>query len=191
MKQPTAFSQLHAAPWKNGGGVTRELVCFPAGAGFDDFTWRVSIADVHASGPFSVFPGIDRVITLLDGDGMRLEFADGTVHALTEPLVPFAFAGDTQLHAELLGAPSRDFNLMLRRDCARGEIAVLRVSGIMASGSDTTLLYCVAGHWQLGDCVLCTGDHVLLEDEADGMPVEMLQAGGALLCIKINLIDRK
>ena len=178
-------------PWKNGGGVTRELACFPPGASFDDFTWRVSIADVHASGPFSSFPGIDRVIALLDGDGMRLDFADGKVHALTEPLAPFAFAGEAQLHAELVGAPSRDFNLMLRRDRARGNIDVLRKSGVLASGADSTLLYCAAGRWQLGDyCLLDSGDHVLLEHDNDNLPIKMLQAGSALLCVKINLMDR-
>jgi len=189
--QPIAFSQLHAVPWKNGGGVTRELACFPPRASFDDFIWRVSIADVHASGPFSSFPGIDRVITLLDGDGMRLEFADGKVHALTDPLVPFVFAGEAQLHAALAGAPSRDFNLMLRRDRARGEIDVLRASGIMASASDSTLLYSAAGRWQLGDdCLLDVGDHILAQGAVHEMPIKMLQAGGALLCVKINLIDR-
>lgn len=177
-------------PWKNGCGVTRELACSPPGAGFDDFTWRISIADVNASGPFSAFSGIDRVIALLDGDGMHLQFADGKVHALTEPLAPFAFAGEAQLHAELVGTPSRDFNLMLRRDRARGEIDVLRASGIVATGSDSLLLYCAAGHWQLGDnCLLGSGDHVLLDSDMSGIPITMLQADGALLCVNINLIN--
>ena len=194
MKQPTAFNQLHAVPWKNGGGVTRELACFPPGASFDEFTWRVSIADVHASGPFSAFLGIDRVIALLDGDGMHLQFADGKMHALNEPLAPFSFAGERQLHAELVGTPSRDFNLMLRRDRARGGIDVLRASGVMASGPDSTLLYCASGRWQVGDdCLLGSGDHVLLQRDAgkmDEAPIKMLQAGGALVCVNINLIDR-
>lgn len=44
-------------PWKNGGGETAEILAFPAGAGFDDFSWRISTAIVAASGPFSAFPG--------------------------------------------------------------------------------------------------------------------------------------
>ena len=54
-------------PWKNGGGVTREVAAFPDGAGFDDFLWRISMAEVRADGPFSVFPGVDRVLAVLEG----------------------------------------------------------------------------------------------------------------------------
>ncbi len=56
---------LPATPWKNGGGVTREIVCQPPGAGLAAFDWRVSIATIASDGPFSLFAGIDRVITLL------------------------------------------------------------------------------------------------------------------------------
>ena len=35
-----------AQPWKNGGGVTREIAVEPPGAGFDSFGWRVSTAVV-------------------------------------------------------------------------------------------------------------------------------------------------
>ncbi|HEY8026928.1 MAG TPA: HutD family protein [Burkholderiaceae bacterium] len=187
--QPTAFNDLHAVPWKNGGGVTRELACFPPGAGFDDFTWRISIADVNATGPFSSFPGIDRIITLLDGDGMRLEFSDCKLHGLTEKLLPFSFPGEAQVHAELVGAPSRDFNLMLRRGRATGRVDVLRASGIIASNN--MLIYCVGGRWRLGteECVLHAGDHVLLEGGMTGAKIDMLEPDGALLCVKINLTD--
>ena len=123
-----SYDDLIATPWKNGAGVTRELACYPAGATLDDFLWRVSIADVGQSGPFSSFPGIDRVITLLDGDGMRLQFADGANHDLSEKLAPYSFRGEDSVHAQLLGTPSRDFNLMLRRDAARGTVEVHRTS---------------------------------------------------------------
>lgn len=189
MKQPIAFTELHAVPWKNGGGVTRELACFPPGAGFDDFIWRVSVADVNTSGPFSSFPGIDRIITLLDGDGMRLDFSDGKLYALTAKLLPFSFLGEAQVHAELVGAASRDFNLMLRRGRATGSVDVLRASGIIASSS--VLIYCVGGRWKLGneECILHAGDHVLLEGGMTGAKIDMLEAHGALLCVKINLTD--
>jgi len=44
---------LPAMTWKNGGGVTREIICQPLGAGMDDFDWRVSIAHIASDGPFS------------------------------------------------------------------------------------------------------------------------------------------
>src|SRR5471032_2321477 len=69
-------ADLHATPWKNGGGVTRELAAFPPHSNFADFIWRVSVADVHADGAFSTFPGIDRQIALLEGAGLTLRFDD-------------------------------------------------------------------------------------------------------------------
>ncbi|MBV8633841.1 MAG: HutD family protein [Burkholderiaceae bacterium] len=180
-----AYSSLVAAPWKNGGGVTRELACYPAGAGFDDFLWRVSIADVHQSGPFSRFPGIDRVILLLDGGGMVLRDEAGE-HALTEALAPHAFRGELHIDAELVG-PSRDFNLMLRRGRVEGAVSVLLDSATLEAGQAARLLFCASGQWQIdGQCELQQGDHVLIESGlANG--IAMLEAG-ALLCVDIKLI---
>ena len=47
-----------AQPWKNGGGVTHEIVRWPGGDGPYDI--RVSLAQVTRSGPFSRFPGYRR-----------------------------------------------------------------------------------------------------------------------------------
>jgi environmental stress-induced protein Ves len=98
------------------GGSTREIACWPQGAGMDSFGWRVSVATIAQAGPFSAFPGIDRQIMLLDGDGVRLHSAQaGLEHALTERWQPFAFSGDMALDCDLLGGPSSDFNVMTRR----------------------------------------------------------------------------
>lgn len=181
---PVAYSELAAAPWKNGGGVTRELACFPAGAGFDDFLWRVSIADVHQSGPFSRFPGIDRVILLLDGGGMVLR-GDAGEHALTTALAPHAFPGEAQIEAELV-SPSRDFNLMLRRGRAQGAVSVLRESGMLEAGRAIRLLFCATGQWRIDDaCTLNQGDHVRIET---GIANKLtMHEDGALLCVDIVL----
>ncbi len=70
-------------PWKNGGGHTTEIAAFPAGAGLASFVWRVSIADVLQDGPFSPFPGIDRTLVLLEGEGMRLS-GDGRADRIAD-----------------------------------------------------------------------------------------------------------
>ena len=75
---------LPATPWKNGGGTTQEVVCWPQGAGLDSFEWRISIAHIAQSGPFSAFAGIDRVITLLSGDGVHLHSPDGAINHRVE-----------------------------------------------------------------------------------------------------------
>ena len=107
-------------PWKNGGGTTTEIWIHPPGAGWDGFEWRVGIADIAQSGPFSSFPGIDRSIMLLEcpaGSGMRLS-VDGRDVDL--PLHEFVdFTGESRTHGTLSGAPVRDFNVMSRRSRIR------------------------------------------------------------------------
>jgi environmental stress-induced protein Ves len=102
-----------ATPWKNGGGVTREVAAWPPGAGVDDFDWRVSLADVAADGPFSTFPGVDRILTVIAGAGLVLEI-DGRTTRL-KPGAPFAFPGEAAVMARLTAGPIRDLNLMVRR----------------------------------------------------------------------------
>jgi len=46
-----------ALPWKNGGGVTREVAATPPGVIWVHFDWRVSIAEIHSAGPFFALSG--------------------------------------------------------------------------------------------------------------------------------------
>lgn len=101
-------------PWKNGGGETAEILCWPEGAGLDDFTLRLSTARVGASGPFSLFPGVDRVLTVIEGGPIVLNL-EGKEHGLGSDSAPFSFPGDTPCTARLEGAPVLDFNVMTRR----------------------------------------------------------------------------
>lgn len=148
------LAALPAVPWKNGGGLTREIVCRPAGAGMNDFDWRVSIASITAPGPFSAFDGVDRVIVLLDGGGVRLRSADaGIDHRLDVPLAPFAFAGEAALTCELLGGASTDFNVMTRRDRCRADVRVLTGAAQLGAAplraADVRLLFAVRGRWRV------------------------------------------
>jgi environmental stress-induced protein Ves len=88
-------AQLRATPWKNGGGVTREIACHPPQAGMQNFDWRISIAHIASDGDFSVFAGVDRVITLLEGGGVQL----------SRSAWPFAERGLPRLECD--GAPRR------------------------------------------------------------------------------------
>ena len=143
-----ALADIAPTPWKNGGGATREIACWPAGTGLDSFDWRISVATIAADGAFSVFAGIDRSITLLSGDGVRLHGEHGT-HRLDQPLVPFAFAGETPIRATLLGGASEDFNVMTRRGRCRAEVKVWRYA---VDGPSTpphaALLLAVQGDWR-------------------------------------------
>ncbi|SPB12940.1 histidine utilization protein HutD [Caballeronia novacaledonica] len=162
---------LAATSWKNGGGVTREIAAGPAGASLDAFAWRLSLADVASDGAFSAFAGVDRVLVLLDGAGMRLTQADGRVHTLDAPLAIARFAGETPIHATLINGPTRDFNVMVRRDRARAAVDVRRGSHSLGAGHDLTFIFCVRGrvHIKAADDTrhtLETGDTLRLDHAA-------------------------
>ncbi|MGF0537857.1 HutD/Ves family protein [Agrobacterium sp. ES01] len=118
-----------AMPWKNGGGVTREVASAPALNESSPFVWRLSLATIRQSGPFSLFPGIDRTIAALRGDPVRLTI-DGKevaqLHALGEP---FAFSGDAKVSAFTDGAETIDLNIMTLRGHAHHDMARLGWAG--------------------------------------------------------------
>jgi environmental stress-induced protein Ves len=141
---------LPAVAWKNGGGTTREIACRPAGAGLDDFDWRVSVATIAADGAFSAFPGIDRTIALLHGDGVHLHSTDGSAidHRLDTFFQPFAFDGGHALRATLLGGESTDFNVMTRRSRFRAELRVIRAPCTLKT-APRGAVHVAAGEWML------------------------------------------
>jgi hypothetical protein len=138
---------LKAAPWKNGGGVTREIAAYPVGASLENFVWRVSVADVERSGPFSPFPGIDRKLVLLSGVGMHLAQARGATHALMQPLAVASFDGEAALDAQLIDGATRDFNLMVRRERAHATLDIWPgVHGRRTTlAADAALVFCACG----------------------------------------------
>lgn len=146
------WSEYRSMPWKNGGGTTREVASGVVQAPLasaepaDDFDWRVSIADVDAGGPFSSFPGIDRVITLVEGEGMVLT-VDGTPQSVG-PLSPFAFSGDAVTDCLLEAGAVRDMNVMTRRGRATARVRMVTVAAAqeaeMACAEGETLLVMTA-----------------------------------------------
>lgn len=140
------FDSLSVTPWRNGGGETREIACWPVGS--QDFDWRASIATIAQDGPFSAFDGIDRSITLLEGDGVHLFSAGQIDHRLSQVGEPFAFSGDVALDATLLGGVSQDFNIMTRR--GRWVANVQRLNaGVVLPADHAGVLYVLQGTWSL------------------------------------------
>ncbi|SAK74825.1 HutD/Ves family protein [Caballeronia ptereochthonis] len=182
---------LVPVPWKNGGGVTREIAAGPQGASLDAFAWRLSLADVAADGAFSTFAGVDRVLVLLDGAGMRLTDAHGCVHSLDAPLAIARFAGETPIHATLLAGPTRDFNVMTRRDRARATVQAHEEPASISLEHDVTFIFCARGRIdiKLADDrrhTLETGD-VLRLDAASALACES-RDGGSWLHVGIDLL---
>lgn len=135
-------------PWKNGGGVTRELLRLPHPSRPEAFLARLSIATVAQSGPFSAFPGIDRTIMLLDGAGMALAVGGAPEVIIGQTWQPFAFSGDAVTECRLLAGAVRDFNLMVARDTASAEFEVVTLANGQSravAGGDVVLAYGLAG----------------------------------------------
>jgi environmental stress-induced protein Ves len=111
-------------PWRNGCGLTRELLAWPPRAGpHDDWALRISVADIRADGPFSAFAGIDRWFVVLEGNGVVLALPEGK-RCIDAGDAPLPFRGEAAPPCELLDGPTRDLNLMLKRAAGRG--AMLR-----------------------------------------------------------------
>jgi environmental stress-induced protein Ves len=121
--QRIRLADIEATPWKNGGGVTREIATGARPDGASGWGWRVSLAEVAADGPFSIFPETDRVIAVIDGKGMDLLRPDGTTLAL-EPFQPIRFAGEEPFDGRLRDGPVRDLNVMVQRELFSAEMEI-------------------------------------------------------------------
>lgn len=172
--------------WKNGGGATTEIARQGDGG---PWLWRVSLAEVERSGPFSHFPGYDRCITLIEGDGMTLR-VDGREHPL-ERHRPFEFDGGAETEGRLAGGPVKDLNLMVDRARARGGVTIHEGDASFLADADWMLVVVLQGEASL----VCDGqDHRLGAREAlrlDGARgslchVRALQPGTAIADIRIQ-----
>jgi environmental stress-induced protein Ves len=149
----THLTQAHYTrqPWKNGRGTTTELWRLVRDG---QLLVRLSRAAVVEDGPFSLFPGIERNLTVLNGPGFRLT---GTgIDLRCDPLVPVAFPGDVEVTAhETDGQQSDDFNVMTARDLPKPTVILAQNDSLPAGG--TLALYA------LGPC-LVNGHTVNRED---------------------------
>ena len=189
--KPADYARM---PWKNGGGYTTEIATHPAGAALATFDWRVSIAEVAADGPFSRFPGVDRILVLVSGAGMRLA---GDAHAaeLRATFEPYAFSGDDALDCSLVAGPIRDFNLMLRRGRAQGRVVVVREAAARIAPARWRICHAAAGAIE---CLVpghpplsvAPDDTVVFEDEGESsggtLAINPLSAGAVALVAVIE-----
>jgi uncharacterized protein len=117
-------ADVRRVPWKNGRGFTDELALWPPAASFEkgDFDWRISKAAVEEDGPFSNFPGFERVLVVTTGAGLVLDHGAHAPRRKLEILVPYRFSGDWPTRAELLNGRVDDFNVLCRRGSASAEV---------------------------------------------------------------------
>ena len=180
---------LRAMPWKNGGGTTCEIASWPPGAGIDDFMWRASIATIVKAAPFSVFPGVDRTIMLLDGGSVQLHADDGSLDHRLDAHAPFSFSGDVALGCTMHGGPSTDFNAMSRRAQCRADVQVLDAAQTAQAAhvldlAPHGLLMGLHGSWQAGDQQLAAGEGLWWADTPMAWPLLPASDGARLLAVR-------
>lgn len=174
--------------WRNGAGWTREIHA----EGGADWDWRLSIAEIEADAPFSCFPGVDRELVLLSGNGLRLRFDDGDVQTLLPPYQRLRFEGERALQGELLDGRTEDFNLMWRRDRVAAQLWHRPLVGAMLVFVDpgsTWALHLLAGRARLVSepalPPLAMGDTALLHAR-DGRTRYVIDGGGEALLVRID-----
>ncbi len=144
-------SDYRVMPWKDGGGSTTEIAMEPPGANLaEPFLWRVSSAQVEASGPFSRFPGRARLLTLLEGPGLILDI-EGSRQRLKHPGQVVAFSGDATVNATLIQGPCVDFGVI--SDPSRVKVTLewlnLGTEATAITVAPTTLLFAPWGPVQV------------------------------------------
>lgn len=108
--------------WHNGLGWTRDIHTESLLGDSQGWSWRLSIAEIEKDAPFSIFEGVNRVLVLLSGGGLRLRFEDGEVQTLQPPHGRLQFAGEREVTGELIEGTTQDFNLMWRRDAIEAQL---------------------------------------------------------------------
>jgi environmental stress-induced protein Ves len=135
-------------PWRNGGGITREIAATPQ--------WRLSIADVDRDGPFSAYPEYHRVITPIRGNGMVLT-VEGTLHRVLRHH-PFTFPGAADTTCDLINGPVVNLNVMSR---APARVEVRRVNA--ETRIDATAVVVLEGELTVGPHHLGPLDALVLD----------------------------
>ncbi|MEA5455958.1 HutD family protein [Sinomonas sp. JGH33] len=119
------FSDLPRTAWRNGGGTTVEIARGPDTAA-DDWGWRLSLADVERAGDFSSFEGMERILTVVEGELLVLTVG-GREQGL-ERYRPFRFDGGAPASAVLPTGSIRDLGLITRRGAFAGHVTILELS---------------------------------------------------------------
>ena len=176
------LSDVLPIPWRNGGGITRELIAWPDP---QNWVWRISVAEVASDGAFSSFYGVQRWLSILTGVGVSLHMGseDIELFELGTNSDPLAFDGATPVHCILLGGPVQDLNLMLRADGHLGHMR--RISGVertVITDAKIIAIYSVnspAVLWLNGERI---------ELQASSLAWQALSAGAELIIKASNVV---
>ena len=133
--------------WLNGAGVSWDIAFAPHDASPNRFDWRFATAAIEQDAPFSVFPGVDRVITLVDGDGFSLDVEGFGIIGIGQPFMPASFPGDLPTLCRLTRGPSQVLNLLLSRGRFAAEVHLFEAGTnfVVPAACEVALIFALAG----------------------------------------------
>ncbi|GGF75419.1 HutD/Ves family protein [Mameliella alba] len=138
--------------WKNGGGVTHEILRDEG----EPWRWRISIAEVSTDGPFSAFEGQTRILTVIEGGGLDLHAPGGGV-LRARPFRPLTFSGDAPVDSHMVNGPVRNLNLIYDPRYVKASVEVIDGPATIESGSGQTGVLCMDGRVTLAEDALPCG----------------------------------
>lgn len=171
-------------PWKNGGGVTREIEVGNPG---DRRAWRLSLADVTQDDAFSEFPGLARILTVVSGKGMVLEHSGGILDA--DLWVPVRFDGGLNIKSRMKFGALTDLNLIFDPTICDGHVTLQRgplTRKIQRPESGLVAVHALSGMPTIGASRLNVADTALLETSNANLS---LSEGDAILEIRLVYLD--
>lgn len=171
-------SDYRIMPWANGLGQTVEMIRYDDENG--QLMWRLSMASVTEDGAFSIFPEVERNLTVLSGEGFDLVEDVSGIRRRAALLRPVSFAGDIAISAQQVTAPCQDFNVMTSRGLPKPEVWVVRKAShlIIIEGWWLALFALTPLTIQTSQGELALKTHELLLCEAS---VSLLE--GSLICV--------
>ncbi len=172
------FGEHRAMPWANGLGTSYEVASDRNANG--EWTWRVAIAPVVLDGSFSVMPGVDRELVVIEGNGMVLEVDGESVECSPGQVV--RFFGDSVTIARLVGGPVVDLGLMTVRGSVIGSMVVVGDVGDMVESDAVVAIGDAAFEDKNGRQYRLGINDALLG--VRGYPLVLL--GGTAIAIQVN-----
>ncbi|MBM3521117.1 MAG: HutD family protein [Alphaproteobacteria bacterium] len=180
-------SDYRDMPWKNGGGMTRELWREDAADPARPFLWRVSMADVASDGPFSAFAGFDRHIMTVKGEGMTLHGSPMGPIEVYPAFVPRRFSGDWPITARLRQGAITDFNLIVDRALTTSAMDCLAPDGPSrwaVPKGEVWFLHLASGRLGGGATAFNAGESLLLRE---GEVIDLPAPSGAAQLIRCRI----
>mgnify|MGYP000908241803 CR=1 FL=1 len=151
-------------PWRNGKGFTSEIAIFPtqSTAVENNFSWRLSSADVVENGLFSYFPNCHRYLAIIDGQGLNLRFENEKKLITQNSFIHFS--GEEKVHCELINGKVKDLNLIVKKNAHHIQFEILNttVNGLLKG---TSIIFVIEGLVQVKQYQAEKFDTLIIEAE--------------------------